>query len=44
MTVQRRDDDGERTIQFRWDESTLGTVPGEVLRLHSAVVATARLR
>ena len=44
MTVQRRDGDGERIIQFRWDESTLGTIPGEVLRLHSAVIALARLR
>ena len=44
MTVQRRNGDSERTIQFRWDESTLGTIPREVLRLHSAVVALARVQ
>lgn len=44
MTVQRRDGDGERTTQFRWDESTIGTVPGEALRLHAAVVGLARLQ
>ena len=44
MTVQRRDGDGARTIRFRWDESTLGTIPGDVLQLHAAVVALARLR
>lgn len=44
MTVLRRTGDGERTIQFRWDESTLGTIPREALRLHSAVVALARLQ
>ena len=44
MTVQRRNGDAERTIQFGWDESTVGSIPGEVLRLHSAVIALARLR
>jgi len=44
MTVQRRDRDGARTLQFRWDESTLGTIPGDVLQLHAAVVALPRLR
>ena len=43
MTVQRRGGDGERTVSFRWDESTQGTVPGEVLRLHAAVVALSRV-
>lgn len=43
MTVQRRNGDGERTIQFRWDESTLGAIAGEVRRLHSAVIALARV-
>jgi hypothetical protein len=44
LTVQRRSGDGERTTSFRWDETTQGTVPGEVLRLHSAVVALSRVR
>ena len=44
MTVQRRNGDGERTVQFRWDEGTLGTVPSEVLRLHSAVLSLSRRR
>jgi len=44
MTVRRRDDAGEQTLSYRWDESTLGTVPGEVLRLHAAVIALASPR
>jgi len=44
MTVRRRDGDGERTLTYRWDESTLGTVSGEVLRLHAAVIALASAR
>jgi hypothetical protein len=46
MTVRWRDHTSERTVTYRWDESTLATVPGDVLRLHAAVsaVAAARVR
>jgi len=44
MTVRRRNGDGEQAASYRWDESTIGSVPGEVLRLHAAVIALASPR
>lgn len=41
MTVRQRDGDGERTVMYRWDESTRATVPSDALRLHAAVIALA---
>lgn len=44
MSVRRRDADGEQTVTYRWDESTIGAVPGEVLRLRAAILALASVR
>jgi len=44
MSVRRRDADGEQTVTYRWDESTIAAVPGEVLRLRAAIMALASAR
>jgi hypothetical protein len=44
LTLRRRDGIGERTVAYTWDVSTVSTVPEEVLRLHSAIVALAAAR
>jgi hypothetical protein len=44
MTVRRREGAGERTVRYQWDETTRATIPGDVLRLHAAVIATVSPR
>jgi hypothetical protein len=44
MTIRQRDGDAERTVTYRWDETTRSTIPGDVLRLHAAVTALAPAR